>query len=525
MRRKRIVSSIAALAMAASAFAGMAVTASAEDTVVFNNDCSAIDGWAAESGSVEVKTDGSESYISCYGSGSGNRVARYSFPESVTGITEGDLKLSFDFYFSDNFGVADRSVAIVSIDGIWSLTSTTWSGTRNDKYYTSDNTEETFDVPSKVWYTVDAALDMDTKTATVIVSNRDTNAQICVSENVAFTDGLSTLMIQSPRYGNTRETYVDNISVIQPEEPIVSATDVVINYKNGDSVIKNISETLEGKFSGDDYSYSYPAYVQGEDGAWYKATNTTYTQTVELAGGTTTIDVPYTPADDVVGFAEGEAINDNDIKSSSALSGGSGARVPEEGASICTISESGIYKITVVAYCRNTRNESVYSVYKNSVAEENVIGSGDAKEHSQNVPFVGVSENIELNAGETVILAGDEGNTGIDYIVVQKTGDIQPEPSPTPTVEKSITRVDAQTEYEGSAAVSYMAKFDVTGSLGVNGITWTITGAGEKLGESKPVSDTFENPTTVTDGAIVFGLVIEAQSGLDTIGSVDAELQ
>lgn len=121
-----------------------------------------------------------------------------------------------------------------------------------------------------------------------------------------------------------------------------------------------------------------------------------------------------------------------------------------------------------------------------------------------------------LNGTYTVSITKD---TVID---IETTELSEPEP---PKPEKTVTKISESVDKEGSAAVSYMAKFDVTGSLGVNGITWTITGAEEKLGESKPVSDTFENPTTVTDGAIVFGLVIEAQSGLDTIGSVDAELQ
>ena len=145
MKFKKTVGALSALAITVSTFAGMAVTANAAETIL-NNDCSTTDGWAAGSqATVSTESNSEETYVSCYGSGSGNRTVEYAFPENVTSITDGTTTLSFDFYFSDDVGTPNRAVAMLSIGDMWSLTSTQWTYTRNDQYYTSDAPETTFD--------------------------------------------------------------------------------------------------------------------------------------------------------------------------------------------------------------------------------------------------------------------------------------------------------------------------------------------------------------------------------------------
>ena len=97
-----------------------------------------------------------------------------------------------------------------------------------------------------------------------------------------------------------------------------------------------------------------------------------------------------------------------------------------------------------------------------------------------------------------------------------------PEPElPTGTV----TRIATSTDLEGNPAASYMAAFSSENTFDVSGITWTVTNA-SNAGQSVNAADTFDEPVTVTSsGSIVFGLVIEAPNGIETIGNVTAVLK
>lgn len=522
MKFKKAVGALSALAITVSAFAGMAVTANAAETIL-NNNCSTTDGWVAKSGSVSTESDAEETYVSCYGKGSGNRTAEYTFPENVTSITDGTTTLSFDFYFSDDFGTKNRAVAMISIGDMWSLTSTTWTDTRNDQYYTSDDPDTLLTVSKMQWYTVTATIDMDNDVASVVVKQRGTDNILCLSENIPFAGGLSTLTVQSPRYDSgTRKTYIDNIIVSHEAEKAL-AKDVVIQYKDGDSVIKTVTNELSGLFVGDDYSYYYPAYVQSDGGEWYKSVSTTYSNSIELNTESVTVDVVYTPVNNTIYFAENEDLENNgDIKESSALSSGKGARVLNAGTEAFTVEESGIYRITIPAYCRNTRNESVYAVYKNSVAEENKIASGDAKGYSQNGPYIGVEENVELNAGDKIIIAGDEGNTSVDYVLAEKTGEIAP-PQPVEPEAVAATHSEDFTT-EGDCASLWTATLTGVDGLTFDGIKVT---AKNSNGEERENSAS----TTVITGESSIAVYIAVNLAKDTANSkgvtvtdVDAQL-
>ena len=70
-----------------------------------------------------------------------------------------------------------------------------------------------------------------------------------------------------------------------------------------------------------------------------------------------------------------------------------------------------------------------------------------------------------------------------------------------------------------------MAAFSSENTFDVSGITWTVTNA-SNAGQSVNAADTFDEPVTVTSsGSIVFGLVIEAPNGIETIGNVTAVLK
>lgn len=133
--------------------------------------------------------------------------------------------------------------------------------------------------------------------------------------------------------------------------------------------------------------------------------------------------------------------------------------------------------------------------------------------------------NNKATSIQSIKYGGFRYNNGSIRNIIVK--DITPEvPEPVePSVNKAVTKVLESTDLEGNDAVSYMAKFDITGSYEVKGVKWTVNGAGDYSGNAQTVDNIFENSTTITDGSIVFGLAIEAVDGLNTIGDVDAELQ
>lgn len=511
MRIKKLVSAFSALAITVTAIAGLAVTASAAEEIVLNNNCSTAEGWkAGGGGSVEVSTEGEESYIDCYGAGSGNRVANYTFPENVRAITTGTATLTFDFYFNNNNGAGNKDgvEAVVSIDDIWSVSGYWNDVNRNDTYYPSNDADYSITIDTQTWYTIKADLNLDAKTANVTLAKRDGGTVVYTASNVSFTEGgLTTLTIQSPRYdGGTRHTYIDNITVKTVTE---LATDIDVVYKSGDTAIKTISKQLSGMSSGDSYTYAYPAYVQDDAGNWYKSVETTYVKSVSLVVGKTTVDVAYTPVDHKMYFAEGETFSDVGITTGLVnLSNGSSSRAVDAGVDVCTVDEAAAYKITVVATCRNYDSSSEYTVYKNSVNEANIIGSGDAIYRTQNNPYVGVQENVILNAGDKVILTGDRGNTNIDYILVEKTGEYIP-----PAAEATEVAVK---DAEGVIAL----KVDNVALTSTSRPVWNITATdGQEYDETIKVNATAQLPTV--DSTASLGLIVDnIPDGIDVTATL-----
>lgn len=243
MKFKKLVSAISALALSASAFAGLMVSADAESAtteVVYSNDCTTTDGWAGNT----IALDETSSYVGLSGGGNGNRSSLFTFPEEVSSITSGNLNISFDFYFSDNNGVANRSVAQIALlsgelpaadhndvmsEHLWALTSTTWSGTRNDIYCPSDKPETQLTVNKAEWYTVNANIDFDNYTLDVSVTPTEGGTALYTATGIAITGtNLTGLFVLSPRYSTTRTTYIDNIEVTTPK----IITDETVVYEN-----------------------------------------------------------------------------------------------------------------------------------------------------------------------------------------------------------------------------------------------------------------------------------------------------
>ena len=245
------------------------------------------------------------------------------------------------------------------------------------------------------------------------------------------------------------------------------------------------------------------------------------------------MDLSYDELSDGVFFAEAENIGikgrENSSCSGGMYSAMAGANSMGSAYELVTL-PAGKYRVTADLVERSDRGLKLrdasksleYGVDSDVVAD--IVNSGS------NIGTCVV--DFSLDTETTLKLTGVTTNNnrlnqsaGFDYILITKTGDITPPEPVEPSVNKAVTKVLESTDLEGNDAVSYMAKFDITGSYEVKGVKWTVNGAGDYSGNAQTVDNIFENSTTITDGSIVFGLAIEAVDGLNTIGDVDAELQ
>lgn len=515
MKFKKTVGALSALAITVSAFAGMAVTANAAETIL-NNDCSTTDGWAAGSqATVSTESNSEETYVSCYGSGSGNRTAEYTFPENVTSITDGTTTLSFDFYFNENYG--NKGVAMLSIGDMWSLTSTQWSSSRNDTYYTSDDPDTLLTVSRMQWYTVTATIDMDNDVAAVVVKQRGTDNILCSSENISFAGGLSTLTVQSPRYDSgTRKTYIDNI-IVSHEADKALAKDVVIQYKDGDSVIKTITNELSGLFVGDDYTYYYPAYIE-QDGILYKADSETFSATTKLDAVSSTVSVNYSQ------IGNGQVVEFENAASgtkteNARYSNGSAVRAFAD-TEVMTVAKSGWYKITVVAGCdRSGGGTRSLSVYQNNVQSAALLSDDFQWSYYENKVIN--SDAVYLSENDKLIVSAD-GHVFADYIMITETDDPTP---PQPVAPGAVAATHSQDfTTNGDCASLWTATLTGVEGLSFDGIKVT---AKNSNGEERENSAS----TTVITGESSIAVYIAVNLAKDTPNSegvtvtdVDAQL-
>ena len=549
MRRKRIVSSIAALAMAASAFAGMAVTTSAaeikENDVVFGvydaetKTVSPQTEFTVDNGEGETYTYLGTTYMEgsvLVGNQGGGRTYNFETP-----VTDGEVKLAMDYTIPasgtknvwqiNGTNTAGENVVIAaSVSGIdrdnWA--DVTLLSALNNNGETETVIGTNYQPRERNCFILrDLTINLDKKKLTYeFVTYRDgssgqlTGSSTVVSGSINIPNDIASVIgLEVPRNGSSYNMNMDNIMFYHIPKDEDAAISLTVNYMSGDSNLGNKIIDVSSNKVGDTVDYTFPAYVTGTDGTVYYSGVDSFKSSKQLGSATDTVDVSYSPVSGIAQYMEFDgniSIANADKASNGAMTNGI-----QDGIETIKVNADGVYTVTIATgrtseEATSNRNGAWY-VNNNTESQKELSFDGLN-------PGAHVYEDVQLHSGDVIKVDGFNSKCALDYVLIVKTGELEPEPSE-PETTKSVTKISESVDKEGSAAVSYMAKFDVTGSLGVNGITWTITGAGEKVGDTKPVSDKFENQTTVTDGAIVFGLVIEAQSGLDTIGSVDAELQ
>lgn len=588
MKMKKVLSILTAVAMSATAFAGLSASAATYYTQSYAADTTA-DWTSGNTGRYTVdiaeKTAGSGDYcLNINAVGNGNNGTTVSTNSNFVGVAAGtDFTLSFDMKLDGGSNQAS-SFLVNGTDGY--LMQLAAKAADSETWYLNDTTTEVT-VSKSAWYTYKITRQGENTFLTITAADGTKVYDTASIPTTSVAGGLKGMTYNTKRYW--AYCGIDNVVVRDIEDgdvPSIPTVDYTINYNLDGTPISTVtasdfegveiaadsaiwvddvkyivtSETttitldstaesnvlnvdvrvadtytgnviastgdVVGTYSvveGDSFTYSNSKYLTDADKkVTAVADGNVFTTTVAPTSNDDIV-VPYTAYEGVAYFAEYENISDNSENPQYQYSGGNARRAENDGAAAFTVAEAGMYKITVAASCRNSGASSVFAVYKNEVAEGNLIFNGDVKGASQNtVQTTGTktTENdVELAAGDVIILQGDAGNTWVDYILVEKTADIA---EPEIITEISVinqyvngTVLEDGTEVEGDAT-SLKAIFTISGETAFNYVSFTVS----DVTAEKAVTTVSGDGATVTYGIIV-DAVIEADAVTSAVSFVE----
>ncbi|MGN0183192.1 MAG: carbohydrate-binding protein [Candidatus Ornithomonoglobus sp.] len=305
MNSKKFISGISAFAIAASAFAGLAVTAGATVYDAASVDLSKFDNYG---------TYDSETGVETLSLGSSKQWAKLDLTpytkkdgESTTKVT-----VSYTETLSSTgrtaIGFYDADKAVYSTANAWQDTEGApivygiTSGSSPKRYYINGA-----EVSRAASFSTDAAEDVtltfDLTTGTVSGSIGSQS----VSGTFDNADSIDTLGI----YSWSATTYeISNMTIAIETTTNPAAGALTVNYVDSADtsvVIDSQTPDVSSYFATDSYTYYYPAYI-AYNGAYYKADTTAYGAETTLTEAAKTETVSYTKVEDktIVAFIEGE---------------------------------------------------------------------------------------------------------------------------------------------------------------------------------------------------------------------------
>lgn len=479
MNLKKFVSSISAFAVAASTFAGMAVTASAADAVnLYNVDYTdsatwatgSTDGWTQTSGSFSATIGTTEDGLSITAGTANGKYRDYEATKALdaTGFS-GNLQISALF----NTGTSQSNTAGIKFTDasgnvILNLTSdrTNTKFLINDVEYTTISSQS----PTSAGYTtqylrdyilnavtweINANIDTETHSGTVsIIRNMDATHTYYLAYNEPFTYATTTGALSKAviyrtgaNYATSNTYYPQILKSLTISKLPEAAGALTINYvdADGNPIKAALNADVSTNYVGDTYSYSYPKYIE-KDRTLYKAVSSTYTASTKLTSTAKSVDVEYAAVgtgtyqfEDFDGEANPNASNGGYLKTNASTTAS------------FTVAENGVYKIDGAA-CTDG-NSGRYVVIK--VDGEQIFQSENLTASS--TVFTAFSTTATLREGQTVTINGRDSHGGyLDYVILTKTGEI-----PTPAEASELTTVKAPWS-SGDGTYAEAFKFTVT---------------------------------------------------------------
>ena len=290
-------------------------------------------------------------------------------------------------------------------------------------------------------------------------------------------------------------------------------TDVTVQYKNASSVY--ISDDIADDYpEGKPITYNLRKYVlDSTNGILYQTTDAMGTQHSPEAAETIVENVTATDINNVVFFAEGEEIATKSGTGASDIASRRSMGRFNSDSKICELG-AGKYRFYAMMHCGNGTSGNVHATMYVKAGEEG-IGSKDIMCRTNNQ-----SLSFEFSITETkdiLVQYGGGSNSGVDYIYIQKIGDV------VKLNANGYATYSANYDVEVSGAKAYTAVLDFGGKTitcseitsnkvpagkGVllygtpnADVTLSITADAAALGDNDLKATTLANGTLATKGS------------------------
>lgn len=570
MNFKRFISGVSALTIAASAFAGMAVTVNAADAVSVYERGTTTAWSASDVGAGEwVATGGTWSASETDGLHLELKSGGESATKSLSGLVkDSDIVQITGTWIAGGAPGRNGSYDYISLGEDIQI-----RAYEQDKKATVviNSAETSIDYTGRnETYTFDVTIDTAKKTVNSVTIN---SVGVIASEQSLTNGTVNSLTTGHYKAGG--ENYGINVYLkkieVKTTAQAVSTADYTINYVAGDKTVYSVSSTgvigqtvtaetvvmdEDGQryyitdttaptfqiaannnvwtvnvraaenytvkvvpstdaskviatgtvVEGDSYTYTYPMYLTDEDNKVVaKADATSYGATVTPTSNNQVFTVDYTAytgtayaveAEDVITGVSHDGLSSWNLSSADAVRG-----FPNSAKTVLTVPESGKYKVTYAALGTNygEGKGGTVALYKNSTEEENII-------NSVNVDYITTSavrttgtvskEDVELRKGDTIVVLTSMSTGALDYVLIEKTGDLQEEPE-VDTVEADPVGESHIDEESGKVYTPFKAIINTTPkSIKVTDV------------DGEEHDGTIDHMPTITDSDVEVGIIV-----------------
>jgi hypothetical protein len=480
MKMKKLISAASALTLAASAFAGLAVTANAavdvDLTPIATTQLNANDADTAQ-----YNADAT-SWLTTQSSISGGK-----FKSNYVVITKIDASAYKDeiiksatLSFTSQCTVADKNsrVDVAKINTDWDAETATWNNT---------NTAEV--LAASTIFNNGANIGTTATTVTVDVTDL-----LRADEDKIVGFGIYTY--------TAREQQISNIKLnVQTSDAEMLAYTVNAVDESG-NVLKEAIATGEA-VGGSEYTVTGLPKVVESDGKFYEIDSAVSNYSVTYTMGTEaqTQNVTYTATDAMDYYIEGESLSTVTSASATSSNGAYGAVAGTKTASIGTYS-AGIYTLTFYLSERGDRGVYVRDA-SNSDTSTNVIATANIDKNSASgvytIDFVLTEETALAVSGYTASNGKTNQSAGIDYLYLKKTGEYVPT-----TID--VTKVSTNDDTSKTGAAKAFKAVGKVGTNDIKNVKWSIAVEGQDAA-TKDIAENIASGTEIT-----YGLVVSAEN-------------
>ena len=506
MNLKKFISGVSALAIAASAFAGITAMAADPVTVSANYvDSTATDyvanadGWTADNSNVTVE----------WVEGTGVKMSTGKLP-GTNGMSKtldttyvGNITGSFLWNVGTSTGKDNNYNALKVADNagvsLFELRAHGQSGV--SEIVIGDTTTNLADSSTSYTRNVDWQVNYTYNTVTGALTVK---IDPDVGSKVWNLTGLTGTAANVSKFwtgwtrdggGNSSENTVKNYS-LTCEEVSIPAGGLTINFvdNNNNAVAEPVAVDVSGKNAGDNYTYAYPKYI-ANGGNLYKTTAEKTRATVKLTDAAQSVNAAYSVEAEgtyyVYEFDGGYTTRADYESNGSAATSSAKVTVPAD----------GIY--TVTANCYGSAGGRTGTI---SVGDTELVA---ATSISIYVPGTDLKKtDVALNAGDEITVRTSDSKSGIDYVILQKTAEL---PVPAANFVANVDNFGTTVGDDDNTDVASYFTVEVTNNGDAEGTFNTITVTGDGIDYAASASYTLGVNASVVYGGIINGVALSAK--------------